>query len=361
MHVDWNWIKQRPHFLYEELTQYYKVDLFYIKKLYISSKKKHIKNKRQTYSLSNVIRILKLPLSGRFNILRMVERFLNFRISFRLRNYDYIWITSPILLDFIDLKLFENKKVIYDCMDDFLAFYYDDEKIKRMKLLEEELIERADFIIASSLHLKETIISRYRVNKTIYLINNGISDSLLKKECTLSLSPNLLNTSSNHINLMYIGTIGDWLDFDIILRLLGDFPNVVFHLIGPVETKVPSHIRIKIVGVVPHEDLYQFAQQADGLVMPFQLNDLVLSVDPVKIYEYIFFNKPIFSVNYKEMHKFLPYVNLYSNYDMFSGYISDLVHGSMVNHSDIETRAFLWKHTWQERARAIKLIVKETS
>ncbi|GAK43447.1 hypothetical protein TCA2_5945 [Paenibacillus sp. TCA20] len=291
----------------------------------------------------------------------MVERILNFRVSYCLKKYDYIWITSPILLDFIDLEILENKRIIYDCMDDFLSFYEDDEKVRKMKVLEKKLIERSDVIIASSLHLKETILSRYSVNKTIYLINNGISDSLLNQEKSVVPKYSLIKSSGNDINLIYIGTVGGWLDFDLILRLLGDFPNVIFHLIGPVEVKVLSHPRIKILGAVPHDNLFYLAQQADGLVMPFQLNDLVRSVDPVKIYEYILFNKPIFAIDYKEMHKFLPYVNLYSNYEMLSGYIRMLEKDELTSVFDIEKRAFLEKHTWQERAKRIDLILKETS
>ena len=29
MHVDWNWIKQRPHFLAEELNKYFNVKVLY--------------------------------------------------------------------------------------------------------------------------------------------------------------------------------------------------------------------------------------------------------------------------------------------------------------------------------------------
>ena len=31
MHVPWGWIKQRPHFIAENLSKYYKVNVFYKK------------------------------------------------------------------------------------------------------------------------------------------------------------------------------------------------------------------------------------------------------------------------------------------------------------------------------------------
>lgn len=118
MHVDWDWIKQRPHFLYEELTRYYSVDLFYIDKMYGSEAGRN-RNSRDVFSESKVRTLKKLPLSGKFKGLRTIEWVMNRSIHQSLNQYDYIWVTSPLLLDFVSLDHLEDKVVIYDCMDDF--------------------------------------------------------------------------------------------------------------------------------------------------------------------------------------------------------------------------------------------------
>ena len=47
MHVDWNWIKQRPHFLAEGLSQHFKVDVWH-EKTYVG--KKHlVSNSKQIF------------------------------------------------------------------------------------------------------------------------------------------------------------------------------------------------------------------------------------------------------------------------------------------------------------------------
>ena len=92
--------------------------------------------------------------------------------------------------------------------------------------------------------------------------------------------------------LAYVGTISHWFDFDILLKSLKIFKNIEYRLIGPVSgVTIPENERIKYVGSVDHKDIYSNIKDADALIMPFKLNDIVEAVDPVKLYEYINFNK----------------------------------------------------------------------
>ncbi len=51
--------------------------------------------------------------------------------------------------------------------------------------------------------------------------------------------------------------------------------------------------------------------------MPFKLNDIVEAVDPVKLYEYINFNKDILTISYKEIERFSKFTYSYDGYDEF--------------------------------------------
>ncbi len=52
---------------------------------------------------------------------------------------------------------------------------------------------------------------------------------------------------------------------------------------------------MKFYGPIDDDKLYKNVQNFDCLIMPFKLNKLIFSVDPVKLYEYINYNKPIVS------------------------------------------------------------------
>lgn len=69
MHVPWGWIKQRPHFLAEELSKSFSIDVYNHKPFRTSSL---IKNS----SSVSIKRIVQLPL-GRFKTIR----YLNVHIS----------------------------------------------------------------------------------------------------------------------------------------------------------------------------------------------------------------------------------------------------------------------------------------
>lgn len=359
MHINWNWIKQRPHFLYEELSYYIDIDLYYIDRFLDRSKYK-INNTRNTYRSSEVNKIKKLPLSGRYIWLQQIEKFINRKIS--LKKYNYIWITSPLILEFIPLKELEGKQIIYDCMDDFLEFYHDSDKINRMKKLEFELLQVADIVITSSSFLKDKMQFLYgrHLKQEPFLINNGISSSLVN---TLNDKGGYVDritvVESQFINLTYIGTIGDWVDFELILEILDRASNIIIKMIGPIDTRIPSHPRLHFVGIVDHHDIPHYAKESDALIMPFKVNELVQSVDPVKIYEYIFFQKPIIAVDYGEMHKFQLFVYLYSTLSEFIVYIDSLEKGKLKVQSMEIALHFLNQSTWKQRCEKIIEIIKE--
>ncbi|MGG4394309.1 hypothetical protein ABEX25_08335 [Paenibacillus thiaminolyticus] len=357
MHVDWNWIKQRPHFLYEELTKHYCVDLIYINKLYDKQKKK-INNSRNVYSDSTVDTLNKLPLSGRSGFLKRIERLINRKSINLLSRYEYIWITSPIILEFVSLDLFPGKTVIYDCMDDFLGFYNNPKEIERFRSLEITLVQRADIVFSSSTYLKNKMVSSYQdyLRASPIVINNGISSALCEQRSVAAINKQV--SKKNKLELIYIGTIDKWIDFELIINILNQIPNVVFTMIGPVNTKIPSHSRLYFVGVVEHNKLANYANEADALVMPFKLNELTRAVDPVKIYEYIHFNKPIFAINYEEMHKFQPFVSLYSDEAELYRLVMHLQSGSFKMYSEDEAQKFLSKSTWEVRCKQIVDVLK---
>lgn len=357
MHVSWDWIKQRPHFLYEELTRHYKVDLFYVERL-LGKHRKKIVNKRVTYSTSNVKKIVKLPYSGRFTTLKKIESVLNGEFDFK--NYDIVWITSPIMLEFINIDELRGKKVIYDCMDDFVEFYQHPKKKDAMKKLEEKLIERADIVFTSSQYLSEKIIKQYKVqlNNIPILINNGVDASLIEDLEKISRDTEQASKTDS-INLVYIGTVGQWVDFDLILGVLKNKPNIQVTMIGPVDTIVPSHERLKFVGMVEHHKLPLFAKEADALIMPFQLNELVRSVDPVKIYEYIVFRRPIIVIEYGEIEKFRSFVHSYHEYKDFLSLLDKLEINKLKLCEIDQARDFLYKSTWFQRSAEIIKIIEE--
>ncbi|MCP3774575.1 hypothetical protein NLX71_14875 [Paenibacillus sp. MZ04-78.2] len=347
MHIDWGWIKQRPHFLAEELQRYYNLNLFYIK---------NFKNKglTQNKGFNPSFVIYKFPFSSRFKIIHLLEIVFNYFKNKRLYSseYDTLWITSPLILQFVNLdKVPKSTKVIYDCMDDMLAFPQSSKTSKYMGDLEEKLINRSDFVFVSSKTLGEKLNKR-GVIKNLYVVNNGIG--IIETQLLKQFKP-----SKEYFNIFYFGTIAGWFDFEILLKILNSQSDVIFTLVGPCETAMPFHPRLKFLGPVNHSDLFNCVQNADAFIMPFKVNELVLSVDPVKVYEYLFFNKPCIIVKYPETIKFEKYVYLYSSYDELHQIILDLIINPVNKTAEKEITDFLQQNTWKKRAETIVRIMEE--
>lgn len=357
MHVDWNWAKQRPHFIFEGLSEVYDVDLYCVKSFGKSSLTS--KNKRKDQLRKNYFSINKIPLSGKVRTLKWFERLSNSKLSKgMLDRYDIIWITSPVMLHFIPKHWLAGRKVIYDCMDDYLSFNRNQSKLKKHQSYEEELIKASKLVFASSGTLKDRMLKRYSTyfnNINIEVIQNGITEKWLD----FNFEHFKRNSSSKSYNIVYSGTIGDWIDFDSLVYLLESETEISIQLIGPIDTKVVKHPRLNYIGPVSHEELPNYLSNADAFIMPFQLTDLVMTVDPVKMYEYISFVKPIFSIYYQETKKFAPFVKLYSTKEELHSYVKESLCQND-NKKDIETRReFLKNNTWAERLKCVITKIEE--
>lgn len=362
MHVDWNWIKQRPHFLFEELTKYFEMDLFYVSKLVDKNTNKLI-NSMDVYSDSKTTRLLKVPFSGRNSLSRGIEQLCNHNHIKSISEYSHIWITSPIILDFIPLNVLKNKNIIYDCMDNFSGFYttesFEVQKIVNKK--EIDLIQHSAKIIVSSDYLKEKLVNNFKkeIKQEPVVVNNALSKSMLEDSLQNRYVQSFKRTDS-FFDIMYIGTVGKWFDFELIIRVLNKFDNLTVTIIGPIEgTVTPLHARLKMIGPVDHRELPKYAAGTDAFIMPFKLNELVQAVDPVKMYEYISFMKPVISVDYEEMHKFSPFVNLYQNENELISNVEKLINGRLSNLNLNKVKEFLKENTWDKRATKIYEVLKD--
>lgn len=351
MHVQWNWIKQRPHFLAKNLTKYYKVHVFYQKVINF-----RINNFPKNDKKIEIKPFFSLPFPNLklFRILNRIMLQLFFKMMIKNINPDYIWITFPTLFEYIPKET--NCKIIYDCMDDSVAFDAN-ENIKHQILdLEKNLIDKASIIFVSSTNLALKLEERRKCSEKTFLIRNAF-DGVVIDEKNYEI-----NSKTNNYKIGYIGSISSWFDFDIIHFSLNNLKNIEYHLIGPIDPhinpKLLKHERIKLYGAIEHEDLYLYSKKFDCLIMPFKLDELVKSVDPIKIYEYINFNKAILSIYYKEIDQFAPYVYFYSNKDEFLETLKKLNNtGFCRKYSENERLNFLKNNTWNKRTEQIKEII----
>ena len=345
MHIDWNWIKQRPQYIEEALEKGHDITIFCPRNYRL--KEYHDKeNVKVFYTIPFIRRypgIWKIDdVRKRFKIGRMVQKI----------KPDVIYCTSPEFASIIQ-KSFKGK-VVYDCMDDMLAFSKQSHLKERVRKQEEAMVERADTVFVTSERLKGILEKRYpEATRKFNLVRNGYDGKIVEID---SHKKNEIYT------FCYFGTISHWFNFDYILKSLNDFPSIQYKLIGPVEagTNIPQHERIVYLSPVKHDELFEVTKDTDAFIMPFQLNDLILSVDPVKLYEYINFGKDILCIKYPEIERFSPFVHFYDDYESFRNNIEVMKKSDHRKYTENERLCFLSTNSWAQRADMIKDILFKT-
>ena len=307
--VNWKWIKQRPHFICEYLSKkeidvtYFSITpLFKQKILYKKLDECLYVKDKYVLPYATKIRIIK-----KINIM-YVKYFLN-------RKYDIVILTHPEQYDYLPEKLRNNSIIIYECMDN-IPHFYEGNRVTKIEKQEKKLCQCSNHIITSSVYLKNKIQNKYAIDdKKIEIIKNALDESF-KNDCK-----ELIKLKSP--NLIYIGTIGKWLDISILNEYAHNNPNYTIYLIGPMDSKIMNEIvnkNIITLGPIKHEDVKKYIKFGEIMLIPFKVNKLIKGVDPVKIYEYLALTKPVVTSYWQELEQYKNnnLVYIYKNYEEFS-------------------------------------------
>ena len=350
MHVPWGWIKQRPHFIAEGLSERVDVKV-------VTTRSFFQKNLLKNETNIELVKLFRFPFE-RFALIHSINRFLyRLQLKKHLKDVDVIWFTSPTFVSWIPKSYYQKKTIVYDCMDDFLEFPQIKQNSNRLRYYTDSecfLVHKASVLIASASYLKSKLISRYsKKEEDIVVINNAIKN-FAPKIADIVLPAELdyyVNCSS--FKLVYIGTISSWMDFSLLKDIVEHFNDVEIFLFGPTEISIPQIERMHYCGKIEHDLIFKVMDIADALIMPFVINELIRSVNPVKLYEYIYSGKPSIAPLYEESKAFDEYVYLYSDTQDCLNILGE-IRSTKVGKSNIDKcREFCKKNTWENRLNDI--------
>jgi hypothetical protein len=180
----------------------------------------------------------------------------------------------------------------YDAMDDFTAFYTGLSRLA-MERRERELSHRVDRILVSSSGLR----SRFELHgeKVITVLNACAVGGLPPVEAIFSQSAQLV--------LGYVGTIGHWFDWSLVIAIARQNPKASLRLIGPKYVPPSESLpqNIELLPACSHAHAIQAMMGFSVGLIPFKRNELTASVDPIKYYEYRALGLPVVSTLFGEM------------------------------------------------------------
>jgi len=231
--------------------------------------------------------------------------------------------TFPCTCDYVG-TLGESLHVYY-CVDDFVN--WPDVDLELIRSMEDLLIDRSGLVLASAEALCD---AKQRGGKRPLLLPHGVDFEHFNAACGKTERPVELKGIPQPI-IGFFGAISAWVDLDLLVELATLRPQWSFVLIGPVDTDasvlqgVPN---IHLPGKVPYARLPEYAACFDVGIIPFQVNDLTKSVNPLKLFEYLALGLPVVSSFMPEVAKYRDLIAIAGNRSEFLACLDEALAGN---------------------------------
>jgi hypothetical protein len=178
----------------------------------------------------------------------------------------------------------------YDAMDDFPEFYAGWSR-RVMRRREATIARKVERLFVSSARLEAKFSAL------------GLRPRYVPNAYDMASLPPPAAPPEGRPVLGYIGTIGEWFDWEMVGRLAEALPTVTVRLIGPRFVAPPARppANLEILPACPQEEAPRHLADFSAGLVPFRRSPLTDSVDPIKYYEYRAMGLPVLSTSFGEM------------------------------------------------------------
>lgn len=204
---------------------------------------------------------------------------------------------KPILWHFYSgnseiVRSLPNKLSILEICDDTPEFFSDTPGIyQRVKRNEDIMTKSVDIVFTISDYLKQKKIN---IRPDIQVVRNGVVFEDFSKVPSLPKNPTDELYHFSRPIVGYVGAISKWFDFNLIDKIAQKLPDINFVFVGritPMETKDTETLNkmknVFFIGERPYGALPHYLKYFELAHIPFIMNELVASVNPIKLYEYL--------------------------------------------------------------------------
>lgn len=255
---------------------------------------------------------------------------------------------KPSSLALYVLARLPSRWSLYDMMDDFPAFHHG-AAARAMVRNETELIGAVNEVWSSSSALAQSWSS---APHGIRLVPNALDGSLLPRR-----APAAADHAGGGRIFGYVGTLGGWFDWEWVQALARCRPMDSVKLIGPLFCEIPKTLpaNVKVYPPVAHPQALAAMRTFDVGLIPFRIQRLTDSVDPIKYYEYRALGLPVLSTDFGEMRQRRAETGTFismGSHDVPACASATLDYVA----SDIEVKEFIATNSWDARFEATQLL-----
>jgi len=251
------------------------------------------------------------------------------------------------------LRELRPRRSYYDCSDDYLNYpglRVDKEKLRKS---EEELLRSVNLVFCSAQRLKD---AKALFNPNCFLIPNGVDLSSFENGKRGGEIPSDIKRIKKPI-LGYVGTLGEWVDFDTLVQLARAKPDWSVVMIGPGTSKRFSSLmkgapNIHWLREKRYDEIPAYLDAFDVCLIPFKVNEFTEKIYPTKFHQYLGAGKPVVSSHLPDLELFRPWVTFYQSVKEMEKAIDRAI-GEDSGEKALERRRIASENTWDQRVKSM--------
>ncbi len=242
----------------------------------------------------------------------------------------------------------------YDCMDDWSGFAYMPDVLLGK---EPSLVQSSDLVVVTAQKLWDKWAP---LSHNTLLVPNAADFTHFQQGTTGEIPAGL---PSSMPVAGFFGVVDSWFDVELVRRAAGERPQYFFALVGavydaPVD-RLEGLANVRLFGHQSYDLLPSYLRRFDVCMIPFKVNSVTLSTDPVKFYEYLSQGKPIVSTRLPQLE---PYGDVTYLANDFADFVRLLDQAIAENDPDlVERRRKLARgNSWAARYDLVSPAIQQT-
>lgn len=211
------------------------------------------------------------------------------------------WLCSPVHWPFA--KLFPSAFVVYQLVDEYTLTAQGCPNPHRAAM-EQLMLKKSNIVFTRSEALARKKSSWH---KNVFCIGQGVPFDHFAKalRCRTEVPSELANIPKPRIGL--VGNLRDWIDFQLVKRLLESHPEWSVVFIGPIDSSAASSVATLTkfrnffwVGAKSFKEIPRWLSGLDVGIIPYLQTEFTMYVNPAKLYEYWAAGLPVVMTNIGE-------------------------------------------------------------